>query len=118
MLKTLDFVLVFVPDIEAAKTFYTEKLGLRIDDQSPDFVQFARPNGGAVFAAQQQADAAAYSGAQLWWAASDIDATYAALTDKGVTSIMPPTDMPFGRIFILQDPFGHKLHFFSSPNQG
>lgn len=113
MLKSLDFVLLHVPNVETARVFYTEKLGLGIADENPVFVQFERANGGAIFAVQQSETAQPAEGVELWWDVVDADATYADLTGKGVASLMPPTDLPFGRAFIVHDPFGHKLHFFA-----
>lgn len=113
MLKSLDFVMLHVPNVETARAFYTEKLGFGIADQQPGFVQFERGAGGAIFAVVQSETTPSYAGFELWWDVADADATYADLTGKGVPALMPPTDMPFGRAFTLQDPFGHELHFFA-----
>jgi catechol 2,3-dioxygenase-like lactoylglutathione lyase family enzyme len=33
MILGLDFVMLHVPDIELARTFYTEKMGFAVEDQ-------------------------------------------------------------------------------------
>ena len=43
MVQGLSFVIVHVPDVAAARAFYTEKLGFAVDAEQPGFVQFARP---------------------------------------------------------------------------
>src|SRR2546423_3224986 len=49
----LNFVMLYVPDIEQARAFYTEKLGFVVEAQQPTFVQFKQNAGmGALFALQ------------------------------------------------------------------
>ncbi len=111
MLQGLDFVLLHVTDIEKATTFYTEKLGLVIEDQQPGFVQFKQPMGhGATFALSQEGDGTPVQNAELWWFVDDADATYADLVAKDVPVAQPLKDEPFGRTFAIKDPSGNTLY--------
>ena len=108
MLLGLNFVLLHVPDVEKARAFYTEKLGLKVEDQAPDFVQFQQPMGnGAAFALSKGEDAATLSGAELWWFVDDADKTHADLIARGVEVVSKPVDEPFGRTLAIKDPAGH-----------
>ncbi len=66
MILGLDFVLLHIPDIEQARSFYTEKLGFAVEDQQAGFVQFKK-NGetGAIFALQEDKGATPHSGVEL-----------------------------------------------------
>jgi predicted enzyme related to lactoylglutathione lyase len=111
MLQGLNFVLLHVTDIEKATAFYTEKLGLVIEDQQPGFVQFKQPMGqGATFALSSEGDGTPIQNVELWWFVDDADATYADFAAKGVPMAQSLKDEPFGRTFAIQDPSGNTLY--------
>ena len=117
MLLGLNFVMLHVPDIEQARTFYTEKLGMVVEDQQPGFVQFKQNAGmGAIFALQEQADVSAHQGVELWWMVDNADATYATLVSRGVGTVSQPSDEPFGRAFTIKDPAGNTINMFQPPS--
>jgi predicted enzyme related to lactoylglutathione lyase len=109
--NNLDFVLLHVPDLAAARAFYTEKLGFAVEAEAPGFIQFRRPTG-AVFALQQDAAATAYSGVELWWLVPNADQTHNDLSANGVSIVAPLADQPFGRAFSVADPAGNTLNIF------
>lgn len=111
MLQGLNFVLLHVTDIEKATAFYTEKLGLVIEDQQPGFVQFKQPMGqGANFALSSEGDGAPVQNVELWWFVDDADATCADFAAKDVPMAQPLKDEPFGRTFAIKDLSGNTLH--------
>src|SRR6476661_5147911 len=102
----LQFVVRHVQDIDAARSFYIEKMGLAVEVEQPGFVQFKAPDGAPFAISLASADpvAAALPGGQsepleLWWYVDDADAAYAELQAKGVETVFSPKDMPFGRAF-------------------
>ena len=113
MILGLNFVLLHVPDIEQARTFYTEKLGLAVEDQMPGFVQFKKPGeAGTIFALQEDKGVAPHSGVELWWILDNADTTYASLASRDVEIVSQPADEPFGRAFIVKDPAGNMINMF------
>ena len=111
MARLLNFVMLHVPDVEKARAFYHEKLGLSIEDEQPDFVQFKQPGGhGATFALGKGEDASILQGAELWWFVDNADATCAAFSSQDVEIVTRPHDEPFGRAFAIKDPAGHTIH--------
>ena len=113
MILGLDFVLLHVPNIEQARTFYTEKLGFAVEDQQPGFVQFKKDGGmGAIFALQEDAGVASHSGVELWWIVDNADTTYASLVSRDVEVVSQPSDEPFGRAFSIKDPAGNTINMF------
>ncbi len=118
MIAGLEFVLIHVADVAAAKTFYMEKLGLQIAAERPDFLQFTQEPGGAIFAiGQGDGPRTSDGGIELWWRVSDADATYRELIAKGVESLAEPQDMPFGRAFSAKDPAGNRISMFEPPSR-
>ena len=119
MLEGLNFVLVHVPDIAQARTFYTEKLGFTVEAQQPSFVQFSQPGSGATFSIATRSENPTYTeqDVELWWYVDDANATYAALRDRGAEIVDPPHDEPFGRAFSVKDPAGHVLYMLQLPSR-
>jgi lactoylglutathione lyase len=113
MILGLDFVMLHVPNIEQARTFYTEKMGFAVEDQQPGFVQFKQHEGrGAIFALQEDTEASAYKGVELWWIVDNADTTYATLVSRDVEVESQPSDQPFGRAFNIKDPAGNTINMF------
>lgn len=111
MLQELNFVMLYVADVEKAIPFYTEKLGLRIEDRQEGFVQFKQPQGtGAILSLAQKGDGKPIQNAELWWLVDDADATFADLSAKGVEIAEGLKDEPFGRTFAILDPSGNTLY--------
>ena len=113
MLLDLNFILLHVPELAKVIPFYTEKLGLAIEDQAPGFVQFKLPpTGGAIFAITQEGDGAPVHGVELWWHVDDADATFEDLKARDVEIVDQLQDRPFGRTFSIKDPAGNTLYMF------
>ncbi len=109
----LQFIVRHVANIDAARAFYTEKMGFEIAAEQPGFVQFKAPDGAPFAVSLASADpvAAELPGGQsesleLWWYVDDADAAYAELQAKDVEIVFPPKDLPFGRAFAIKDPTG------------
>jgi predicted enzyme related to lactoylglutathione lyase len=118
MLQELNFIMLYVTDIEKAIPFYTEKLGLSIEDQMEGFVQFKQPQGtGAILALAQKGDGKPAQNVELWWLVDDADATFADLAAKDVEIAHPLQDEPFGRTFAIRDPFGNTLYMMKLLSQ-
>jgi predicted enzyme related to lactoylglutathione lyase len=117
MILGLDFVMLHVPNIEQARTFYTEKLGFAVEGQQPGFVQFKQYAGkGAIFALQEDAGVAPHEGVELWWIVDNADTTYNTLVSREVEIVSQPSDEPFGRAFSIKDPAGNIINMFQPPS--
>lgn len=110
-----DFVALQVRDLESSKRFYLEKLGFELALHSPP--------GAVVFATLPIPLAIRQPvrplpptgplgiGLALWIACDNADSTYEALSQRGIAAMAAPTDGPFGRYFVVQDPDGYMLTF-------
>ncbi|HWE64656.1 MAG TPA: VOC family protein [Chloroflexota bacterium] len=108
MFNGLNFVIRHVSDVEAARAFYTEKLGFTVESEQPGFLQFKQPGAGATFALAREEPGT--EPVELWWFVDDADATHARLRDQGVEIVSPPRDEPFGRAFAIKDQAGATLY--------
>jgi predicted enzyme related to lactoylglutathione lyase len=111
MAHALNFVILHVRDIAAARDFYKETLGLGLEGESPAFVQFEVP-GGATFALQKDEQSAPTANIELWWEVADVDAEHAALVKRGVEMVSGPQDQPFGRTLTFKDPEGNLVNLY------
>jgi catechol 2,3-dioxygenase-like lactoylglutathione lyase family enzyme len=111
--------IIFVRDIAASKAFYTDVMGLSIDQDHGDFVLFSGHFGihfGAalartVWGTEDLEDPAPFGRRNLllYFEDDDIDACFARLTDR-VRLIHPINRQAWGqRVFRFYDPDGHAV---------
>ena len=92
------FVIEYVKDIEAAKRFHVEVLGLAVQREHPTFVQFDH------FALATDLAPGASGAAELYWLVDDAEAALAALPSSAKPSAMQ--QKPFGKFFTIADTEG------------
>ena len=93
------FVLEYVTDIEAARRFYVDVLGLEVERYHPTFVQFNK------FAIANDESLSGNREPEVYWLVDDAEAALSALSQKTEISI-PLKQMPFGKVFAIKDPTG------------
>jgi predicted enzyme related to lactoylglutathione lyase len=100
------FAIEYVNDIETAKKFYTDVVGLTVERQHPTFVQFSS------FAIASDASMTGSRDTELYWLVDDAEASFRALSAKGKGEVsLPLTDKPFGKVFGIRDPDGQPRYF-------
>ncbi len=98
------FALEYVSDIEAAKRFYVEVLGLEVEREAPTFVQF-KDQAGDYFAVASDESMSGSRDLELYWLVDDAEAAFGDLSQKAEV-ILPLKQMPFGKVFGVKDPAG------------
>lgn len=93
----------YVQDMPAARRFYVDVLGLKPEREHAAFIQFDH------FALAADAPLGDDRAAELCWLVEDIDAAWAALQGQAPVR-MALKDLPFGRIFCIQDADGHPVY--------
>jgi catechol 2,3-dioxygenase-like lactoylglutathione lyase family enzyme len=93
------FVVEYVKDIEAAKDFYVDVLGLEMQRYYPTFVQFDK------FAIASDQPIGATGEPELYWLVDDAAASYRELSQKAEV-VAPLTQKPFGKVFAINDADG------------
>ena len=119
MFRSIAAMVVFVKDMNTCKTFYRDTLGLEVTEEDPAHVAVHMDN---VYFLLLEVGAAAHmicapelelkieGGPRGLLAAGveDVDATYEALSARGVTFLSPPTDQSWGlRTAYFADPEGN-----------
>ena len=112
-LQKLDYIIIFVSDMQRSTEFYRELLGLPLKFSSPGWTEFA--TGSTTIALHPARDAAQSSlqgqspagQAQLGFQVDDLDTIYTSLQAQGVEFSLPPKQQPEGGIVaVLHDPDG------------
>jgi predicted enzyme related to lactoylglutathione lyase len=108
-----DFIGIQVADIEAARAFYTDVVGLKAAAHNPP--------GAVVFDTKPIPFAVRTPvidlgdtedlgrGIAIWFGCDDADALHDHLAQHGTAIVFPPKDGPFGRYFAFRDPFGYTV---------
>lgn len=108
-----DFIGIQADDLDAARSFYGDRLGLPVLRQTPDAMVFdSKPIPFAVRKPLMNLDAVNGKlgwGVALWFACDDAEALHGELQADGVPIVFPPKDGPFGRYFAFRDPFGYTI---------
>ena len=97
------FVVEYVTDIEAAKQFYVEVVGLEVQRYHPTFVQFDR------FAIANDVGLSGSREPELYWLVEDAQAAFDDLSGRADV-VVPLRQMAFGRVFGIKDPDGQPLY--------
>jgi catechol 2,3-dioxygenase-like lactoylglutathione lyase family enzyme len=135
MIKGIDIVSVWVLDQDAAKAFYTEKLGFKAtnDIEMDNGMRWltVRPPGSdgqefllmdpahsmldAETAAQVRALVAKGAMSPGVMRTTDCRGDYEEFTKRGVEFLQPPTERPYGVEAILRDDSGNWFSFTERP---
>src|SRR6266545_5744304 len=91
------FALEYVNDIEAAKRFYVDVLGLEVERDHPMFVQFHN------FAIASDESMGGKNEPELYWLIDDAEAAYSDLSQKADVT-MALKQEAFGKVFAIKDP--------------
>jgi len=93
------FVVEFVEDIEVAKSFYTDELGLEIERSHPQYVEFetfAIATGEPLIADVKE---------EIYWLVDDAQSMYETLS-KSTEVCLYLQEVPFGKVFGVKSPDG------------
>ncbi len=122
-MSQMNFLGLVVNDLNAATTFYTQNLGLKVNqaESVPNMYTQFETNGGAIFGLllrggfEQEGVKGVNQTFDMALLVDDIDATFAQWQANGVEMLNQPHDMPFGRTFLCRTPDGHVLRLYSRP---
>jgi catechol 2,3-dioxygenase-like lactoylglutathione lyase family enzyme len=111
----MGIVILYVNDVQKAKKFYNEVIGLPVvEEQSgPEFVTL-QPGNGSLLALEdiKVSSVGQFAGqrtAEIGFVVDDADAVWRLWKDRGVEMVTELEDKPFGRTFTAKDPDGYFL---------
>jgi predicted enzyme related to lactoylglutathione lyase len=115
----MGIVILYVRDIQKAKAFYTEVVGLPVIEEQSDvnFIML-RPTEGSLLALEDisvlPAGQAKEPGSiEVGLEVADADAVWQRWKSHGVEMVTELEDKPFGRTFLAKDPEGHYLTVYA-----
>jgi lactoylglutathione lyase len=112
-LQKLNYIIIFVSDMQRSTEFYRDLLGLPLKFSSPGWTEFA--TGSTTIALHPARDAAQSSSqgqspagqAQLGFQVDDLNTVYTSLQAQGVEFSLPPKqESEGGTVAVLHDPDG------------
>jgi catechol 2,3-dioxygenase-like lactoylglutathione lyase family enzyme len=89
----------YVADIQAAKRFYVDVLGLTVQREHPTYVEFQN------FAIAVDESLSGTGEPELFWLVPDAEAAFERLAQEAEVSL-PLSEKPFGKVFGIKDPDG------------
>lgn len=108
-----DFIGIQTEDLDAARAFYTEVVGLKIAPHSPPgavvFDTSPIPFAVRTPVIDLKGKETLGEGVAIWFGCDDADALHDHLVQHGTEIAFPPKDGPFGRYFAFRDPFGYTI---------
>lgn len=93
------FAIEYVDDIEAAKRFYVDVMGLKVERAHPTYVQFANFGIASDQAMTSRRDT------ELYWLVDDADSAFDELS-KTAEVTLPLQQKPFGKVFGIKGAAG------------
>ncbi len=121
LMPSLGFILLFVENPQKSGVFYQDILGIKPIEESPTFVMFMLENGvmlGLWSRYTAEPHVLANPGAQeICFGTQDVDALYESWHSRHLTVAQKPTDLDFGRTFVVLDPDGHRIRIYKLRQQ-
>lgn len=114
----LEGVVLYSRDLDRARTFYRDVLGLPILLEESHVLHF---DGGSVRVAVHHYPTEGTREAPegfLVFAVDNLDTAYADLRGRGAEFLGPPASRPYGRVAYLRDPEGHEIGLIEEPRPG
>ena len=99
---------ISVPDLDAARSFYSTVLGWEVPPGNPEFGGYTIASyGGGAVAGLGPMMGSPVTAWTLYFASDDADATQAAIVEAGGAVLFPAGDVgDFGRMLVAADPAG------------
>ncbi len=104
-------VVLFVTDLERAKRFYAEQLGLPLQQESPALLEFfgGETRLGVALALHEDARKLVGRHTGITLRVDDLDTLCARLSASGVRFPEPLERSPWGKMAVVADPDGNQI---------
>ena len=118
MLKHIESVVLFVPDVASAARWYAELFGSEIDWENPDYAFVKGPGVTLGFHPADAKCPGGVGGTTVYWEVDDLADATRFLTERGAKIYRGPGITSFGAgAAMLKDPFGCTIGLNASTAQ-
>lgn len=118
MLKHIESVVLFVPDIDKAASWYAEIFGTTVQHENPKYAFIQAPGLLVGFHPADIKCPGGVGGTSAYWEVERLDEAIKFLTDRGARLFRGPGTTDFGaNIALLVDPFGCTIGLNQSTEQ-
>jgi predicted enzyme related to lactoylglutathione lyase len=118
ILKHIESVVLFVPDIDAAASWYAEIFGATVQHENPKYAFIQAPGLLVGFHPADAKCPGGIGGTSAYWEVERLDEAIKFLTDRGAKLFRGPGTTDFGAtIALLVDPFGCTIGLNQSSEQ-
>jgi predicted enzyme related to lactoylglutathione lyase len=93
-------------DVAAARSFYQAVFGWGVNQEASSESSAIFTVGDRIVCGAHTAGEGEFPSWSVWFAVEDTDASAARAAERGAKTLMPPTDMDFGRGAMIADPQG------------
>jgi len=114
----LEGVVLYSKDLNRARTFYRDVMGLPILLEERHVIHFDAGSVRVAIHYYPTEGAREASEGFLVFAVDNLDASYAELRGRGAEFLGPPATRPYGRVAYLRDPEGHEIGLIEEPQSG
>ena len=104
LILKVDAVQIVVADLEAGLAFYRDKLGHELRWRNKTSAGLAMPDSDTELVIQT-----ALSEPETDLLVESADDAAQRFVEAGGTVVAPPSDIPIGRVAVVQDPWGNRL---------
>ena len=116
--KHVESVVLFVPDIDAAASWYAELFGTTVQHENPKYAFIQAPGLLVGFHPADRKCPGGIGGTSAYWEVERLDEAIKSLVDRGAKLFRGPGTTDFGAtIALLIDPFGCTIGLNQSTEQ-
>ena len=110
MITSIAFTVYPVKDMAAARRFYEDTLGLKVDMNFQDvWIEYDIAGGTFAITNMDERHVAGAKGAVVAFEVADFDACVTTLKSKGVGFVQEPFATPVCRLAVISDPDGNDV---------
>lgn len=106
LLKKIDCVVLYVPDLDEGIAFYRDRLGLRLGWRAANAAGLLMPGSDGELVIHSGARG---SGTEVDFLVENADEAAKEFEQAGGKVIVPPFETQIGRGVVVEDPWGHEL---------
>jgi lactoylglutathione lyase len=117
MFTRIGAAILLVSDMKRSTSFYRDTLGMELKEQSKSWTEFSKRGTVLALHPAKKKKVKKSNSMLVGFSVSDFDDVVGSLKKKKVKFYKKPTQEPFGKHAIIQDPDGHLISIVQMPQE-